>query len=276
MGYELPEILKLTGQMQKALVGKTITSIIVEPRCSSLIKQGMCNLDQRNTEVFGSQIAVVCGNGKWIYWQLSNGLFVIFGEMIGKFEYAHDHTLIEPNYHFAFLFQNGDALGFYSSLYAFAQIVNEEQLRAHKYAGQVGITPLDKDFTPAYLAEMAMRYANKPVKALLNMQAELSGLGNVYINDILYQAWLHPLKKAGMLSAPEKDLLYKSIRQVIDQAIEQGGSADEIDLNGKNGRYVRVMSKTVEGKPCTRCGATIVKSNVLGSASYFCPKCQKE
>jgi len=276
MGYELPEIMKLTGQMQEALTGKKIASVVLGPRCNSLIKQGMCNLDQRKGEVFGSQILSIGGKGKWIYWQLSGGLCVIFGEMIGRFEYAQNHAGIQPDYHFAFVFQEGPALGFYSSLYAFAQIVNEEEMRTHKYAGRLGISPLDNAFTPTFLDGMLGRYANKPIKALLNMQDELAGLGNVYINDILFQAWLHPLKKAAALGAKEKDMLYQSIRQVTQQAIELGGSADEVDLYGESGQYVRLMSKNADGKPCPRCNAPIVKSNVLGSASYFCPKCQKE
>lgn len=276
MGYELPEVIKLSGQMQAEITEKIIADVIVGARCSSIIKQGMCNLDQRKEEVVGSRITEITGKGKWIFWRLSGGLFLIFGEMLGRFMCGSEQSDLDPNYHFAIIFQDGKALGFYSTLYAFAMIVDEQQLLAHRYAGHLGVSPLDEQFTPAFFDDFVTRFGKKPVKALLNVQDELCGLGNVYINDILYQAGLHPQKKAAALSAEERDLLYKSIRQVITQALALGGSNEEVDLYGNPGGYERLVSKKTEGKPCGRCGTPIVKSNVLGSASYFCPQCQRE
>ncbi|MDY6964727.1 MAG: zinc finger domain-containing protein [Halobacteriota archaeon] len=107
------------------------------------------------------------------------------------------------------------------------------------------------------------------------MQSEISGLGDAYINDILYEAKIHPKKKVSELKDDEKKDLYDATIKIIKSAIKGAGSSDEYDLFGKPGNYKRIMDKDSVGTKCKRCVAEIVKTNVLGSSAYTCPNCQK-
>lgn len=275
VGFELPEIIKLSKQMDITIKGKIITEIILGDRSKSLIKQGMCNLDKRKDEIQNSPIKSIKTQGKWIFLEFQNGKILMLGEIIGKFLYHSKDDEIPPNYHVLFKFEDGTALTFQSSLYAFLEVADKEQLENHKYAGNLGPSPIDKEFTYSYFDNVLSRYKNRGIKGVLNLQSEISGLGNAYINDILYSAKIHPKSKVSILSDEEKKKLYDVLVKTINQAIKEGGSFKEYDLFGETGKYVRIADQSTKDMKCVRCGAKIVKMNVLGSSSYICPECQK-
>lgn len=275
MGLELPEILNISKQMDSTVLGKTINSVLLTNRCSGIIKLGMCNLDRRKDEIVNSTINSIQAKGKWIFLKFSNDKFLLLGELIGKLLYHKDESEIPEIYHVLFKFDDNTSLTFQSSLYGFLEIDDTEQLKVHKYAGNIGISPDDKNFTYSYFKSVLLRNEKKPVKALLGLQSEISGLGNVYINDILYEAKLHPKKKVAELKENEQNTLYKTVVEISKSAIELKGSTQEVDLFGKPGKYIRIMDKDSANKECKRCGTRIIKMNILGSSSYFCPDCQK-
>ena len=91
----------------------------------------------------------------------------------------------------------------------------------------------------------------------------------------MYESLVHPKKKVANLGDKEKNRIYNAIKDIINSAIELKGSTKEIDLFGQPGKYIRIMDKESQDKECKRCGTKITKMNILGSASYFCQKCQK-
>lgn len=275
MGFELPETLKLASQMEATLNGKALRAIWLSERCASLIRQGMCNLDRRKDEIIGAKIEAICARGKWIFLEFDNELLLLLGEIIGKLLY-HDHKNQAPKAsHVRFEFHDQTTLSFQSSLYAFLEVANREQMQQHKYAGHIGLAPNDPAFSYAHFVRLFEKYPKKPLKAFLNQQDEIAGLGNVYINDILYQARLHPKKKVSELTEPEKRTLYDQTVETITKAIALGGSSSEFDLFDQPGHYQRIMDNNRVGLPCGVCGTSIIKSNVLGSSAYICPECQK-
>ncbi|UCH14788.1 MAG: hypothetical protein JSV22_02205 [Bacteroidales bacterium] len=275
MGLELPEVLNISKQMDHTVRGKTIKNVLLGDRCSGIIKLGMCNLDRRKDEIVNSTVSSIEARGKWIFLEFNNGKFLLLGELIGKLLYHKDESEIPEVYHVLFEFDDNTSLSFQSSLYGFLEIDDPEQLEEHKYAGNIGISPDDKKFTYSYFKNVLLRNEKKPVKALLGLQTDISGLGNVYINDILYEAKLHPKRKAVELEESEQNKLYETVVEITKSAIELKGSTQEVDLFGKPGRYIRIMDKDSTGEGCKRCGTRIVKMNILGSSSYFCPGCQK-
>lgn len=275
MGFELPEILNLSQEMRNTINGKVIKEIVLGERLKSLVKQGMSNLDQRKDEILNSPIKSIEAKGKWIFIKFENELFLLLGEIIGKFLYHSESDQIPSKYHVLFKFEDGTFLTFQSSLYAFLLVADEEQLKEHKYAGNIGPSPVDKEFTYSYFDEVLSRYKNRGIKGVLNLQGEISGLGNAYINDILYKAKIHPKTKVSALTDDQKKELYETIADVMNLAVKEGGSSTEYDLFGEPGKYVRIMDKKSKDMMCERCGSKIVKMNVLGSSSYVCPKCQK-
>jgi formamidopyrimidine-DNA glycosylase len=111
-------------------------------------------------------------------------------------------------------------------------------------------------------------------KALLATEQRLPGLGNGVLQDILFEARIHPKQKVGALSARQRQVLYRVIRSVLAAMTRQGGRDTERDLFGQAGGYQTRLSRNTVGQPCPRCGETIRKESYLGGAVYTCAGCQ--
>ena len=125
--------------------------------------------------------------------------------------------------------------------------------------------------------EAARRSRKGAVKGWLLNQAMLAGLGNIYADEALYQARIHPRSPAGRISASKSRELLSAIQQVLDRAVNLQGTSfrDYIDIEGQRGNYgqrLRVYQR--HGKPCRRCGTTLRRIIVCGRSSHFCPQCQ--
>src|SRR6266567_7602356 len=141
----------------------------------------------------------------------------------------------------------------------------------------LGTEPLSEDFTPEILAKnLAGR--KSPIKQVLLNQEVIAGLGNIYADEALYYASIHPLRRANSLTPAEIQLLHEGIVSVLTLGIEHGGTSfsEYRDLWGEAGdnyNHVRVYHQ--DGKPCLRCGTPIERIVVAQRSTHFCPKCQK-
>ncbi len=144
---------------------------------------------------------------------------------------------------------------------------------------KVGPEPLSDNFTPRYFTERLNRRSRTSIKATLLDQRVIAGIGNIYADECLWGALIHPATSVGLLNSKELRLLFQEIQFVLRLAIEKGGSTDKnyVNSEGKAGSYLsfaRVFRR--EGLPCPRCGATIEKIRVAGRGTHFCPNCQKQ
>lgn len=103
----------------------------------------------------------------------------------------------------------------------------------------------------------------------------VSGIGNGYLQDILFRAGIDPRRKVASITAEETHALYGSVKETLDQAISLNGRECERDLHGEPGRYTPVMDRFAKGKPCPTCGNPIQKISYLGGSCYICSACQK-
>lgn len=143
---------------------------------------------------------------------------------------------------------------------------------------KVGPEPLEHDFTAAQFKARFARKAKSPIKAALLDQTVIAGVGNIYADESLWGAKIHPLRKVTTITDDEFDKLYHELRDVMNLSIEKGGSTDRnyVNAEGKKGSYIdfaRVFRR--EGKPCPRCGTTIIKFKAAGRGTHICPNCQK-
>jgi formamidopyrimidine-DNA glycosylase len=143
---------------------------------------------------------------------------------------------------------------------------------------KVGPEPLAADFTWQQFAERLQRRPNSNVKAVLLDQTVVAGIGNIYADESLWGAKIHPLTLVRELSDQQLRTLYEELVFVLKLAIEKGGSTDRnyVNAEGKKGSYMsfaRVFRR--EGKPCERCGTTITKTRVAGRGTHLCPHCQR-
>jgi len=144
---------------------------------------------------------------------------------------------------------------------------------------KVGPEPLDAEFTPAQFAERFKRRARTSIKAALLDQTVVAGVGNIYADESLWGAKIHPKRLVGSITEAEFERLYTELRAVMNMAIEKGGSTDKnyVNAEGKRGSYMdfaHVFRR--EGKPCPRCGTTIIKFKAAGRGTHVCPHCQVE
>lgn len=142
---------------------------------------------------------------------------------------------------------------------------------------KVGPEPLEPDFTPRQFAERFKRRPNTSIKAALLDQTVVAGVGNIYADESLWGARIHPKTLVKNVSKQSLELLYHKLRLVMNLAIEKGGSSNHTYVNaeGQKGSYMnfaRVFRR--EGKACPRCRSTIIKIKVAGRGTHFCPHCQ--
>lgn len=144
---------------------------------------------------------------------------------------------------------------------------------------KVGPEPLDADFTAGQFAQRFTRRAKTSIKAALLDQTVVAGVGNIYADESLWGAKIHPKRLVGSITAEEFQKLYEELRAVMNKAIEKGGSTDKnyVNAQGKRGSYLdfaRVFRR--EGKPCPRCGTAIIKFKHASRGTHICPHCQVE
>lgn len=142
---------------------------------------------------------------------------------------------------------------------------------------KVGPEPLDADFTASMFAGRFVRRSKTNIKAALLDQSVIAGVGNIYADESLWAAKIHPKTLVKDLSAADFTNLYNELRDVMNLAIEKGGSSNHTYVNaeGKKGSYMnfaRVFRR--EGQACPRCGTTIEKLRVAGRGTHICPHCQ--
>jgi len=143
---------------------------------------------------------------------------------------------------------------------------------------KVGPEPLAADFTASDFATRLRRRSKSAVKAVLLDQTIVAGVGNIYADESLWGAKIHPNTIVGKLSDGQLKDLYAALVAVLKLSIEKGGSTDRnyVDAHGKRGSYLTFANVfRREGKPCPRCGTTIVKIRAAGRGTHLCPHCQQ-
>ena len=142
---------------------------------------------------------------------------------------------------------------------------------------KVGPEPLEAEFTPEEFATRFARRAKTSIKAALLDQTVVAGVGNIYADESLWGAKIHPQRLVGSITSAEFKNLYTELRAVMNLAIEKGGSTDKnyVNAEGKRGSYMdfaRVFRR--EGQECPRCGTTVIKFKAAGRGTHICPNCQ--
>ncbi|WP_313340438.1 endonuclease VIII [Sedimentibacter sp.] len=138
-------------------------------------------------------------------------------------------------------------------------------------------SPLSNEFDEEYFNSIISFPGNEKLsaKALLAAEQRIPGLGNGSLQDILFNAGIHPKKKVKILTDDEKEKLFHSVKTTINEMVDKGGRDTEKDLFGNPGGYITILSKNTVDKPCPSCGTTIKKEAYMGGSIYYCSECQK-
>jgi formamidopyrimidine-DNA glycosylase len=228
--------------------------------------------------ITGKTVEGVSSKGKWLFVKLDRGYFLLINLGMGA-ELLH----FKPNQKLPekaqFNLTFSDKTGFTAHFWWFGYIhlVSEKDLSKHKMTSQLGKSATDTTFTLDYLKEL-LTHKKTGIKTLLLDQKNVAGIGNVYIQDILFKARLHPNRKTSTLTEKEKADLYHAIREVLNRSIKLRGLAYEMDFYGEKGKFTadEFLVGYRQGKSCPQCKTPVEKIRTGSTASYICPKCQKE
>jgi len=225
----------------------------------------------------GKRVNSVSSRGKWLLTKLEPDEWLLINLGMGaELVYFEDGQKLPEKHHFKLVFS--DKTGFTAHFWWFGYIhlTSDEELPKHKMTASLGMSPTDEDFTLENFRRM-LQNKKVGVKSFLLDQKNVAGIGNVYVQDMLFKAKLHPNKKVSALSDQEIGNLYTAMKENLNRSIELGGTAYEVDFYGKKGKYTsdNFLVAYKMGKPCPVCGATIQKIKTGSTASYICPECQK-
>jgi formamidopyrimidine-DNA glycosylase len=220
-------------------------------------------------ELRGQTIEALGRRGKYLIFQLSGGALLIHLKMSGDLKLVGPGTAADKHAHTIFHFTDGTALRF-SDTRKFGKVFWVRQ--AEEVTGALGPEPLEDGFTAARLGRM-LAERHRTLKPLLLDQTFIAGLGNIYTNEALHLAGLHPLRRSDSLSPAEVSALWRAIRQALRSGIKHNGaSIDWVYRGGEMQHHFRVYDRA--GKPCLTCGMPIRRIVVGQRGTHYCPRCQ--
>jgi len=284
---ELPEIETIVSELKRALKGAVILD--VEFSRPKLIK-GIFYPALRKT-LRGKKIQKIERRAKYILFYLSGGKTLILhlgmtGRLLlhskkEKGQVVNLKTKKKEPDRFARgqFFLNKNRVLDFSDLRLFGRVYLQDTAEVNKKEPikKLGIDPLSKSFTYSLFAQTLKKKKGK-VKVVLMDQTFLAGIGNIYSDEILFAAKLHPLHLVQKLTPPQIRALYNAIKKILKAGVKYRGTSDSdyFDLRGNTGnfqKHLKVYRQT--GKPCPRCGAKIARIKIAGRSAHFCPKCQR-
>ncbi|HEY4674932.1 MAG TPA: DNA-formamidopyrimidine glycosylase family protein [Candidatus Bathyarchaeia archaeon] len=268
---ELPEITVIARQMNQEISGKRIASI--EAKQPKNLNMPVSEFVQTAK---GKTVSNVSSKGKWLFTKLDPAYYLLINRgMNADVLYFAKNQKLPEKYQFKLTFTDGTGFTIQFQWFGYIHLVREKDLDKHKLTAQLGVSPTDEEFTLEHFRGLLANKKSR-IKSFLLDQKNLAGIGNVYIQDTLFKARLHPDRNIASLAEKEIDGLYNAIRSVLNHAISLGGLAYEKDFYGRHGKLTvdefLVGYKT--GKPCPNCNTLIVKIKTGTTASYICPKCQ--
>ncbi len=278
---ELPEVEVVRRDLEKDVVGRKVTEAEVRPSKNAMrVIRRHGKRREFTDRLVGRKFTKAERRGKYVLLHLDNGdvLVVHFG-MSGQFVRGNKRVPLPPHTHVILTFQQGGDLRFIDPrTFGEMFVTAADELGKVKELQHIAIDPLDHVFTwNAFGGALAER-ASK-MKQLLMDQKFISGLGNIYSDEVLFAAGLRYDRLSDSLSSQEVRRLYRAMQEVLQDAIRFRGTTldDEayLDLFGKPGEFqneLKVYGRT--GLPCRRCRTPIQAVKISGRNAYFCPQCQ--
>jgi formamidopyrimidine-DNA glycosylase len=270
---ELPEVETVVRGLRTALVQRRITSVVVGRK--RLRRRWSVRWQDR---LIGRSIVAVCRRGKWIVVGLEDGsrLLIHLG-MTGQLLVLPAQEKIQAHTHLIFGLDGEKTQIRFRDVRRFGSATYFENQRSmEEFFNERGLGPEPFDLDSGYWQKTLVR-ARRCLKAILLDQRVLAGIGNIYADEALFEAKLHPARLGISTSAGERARLRLSVVKVLDRAIRCRGSSirDYLGASGERGRYqdeFRVYGRT--GKPCPRCRRPIKGIRLAGRSTHFCPRCQ--
>ena len=262
---ELPEMHTFARDMHKELVGRIIaTAEVLQPKCLNI------PVEEFQDSLSGAEILEVSAHGKWVQVRITPG-WLLLGLGMGGEILLTDRGHLPEKYRLILDFEGGDCLAINFWWFGYAHFVKE--LAEHSMVSKLG--PDFMSMTQEEFRDL-LRGRRGGVKSFLLNQKQISGIGNVYGQDPLFKAGVHPLRRISTLSDDQIDALWQAIRDTLEESIDLGGSHWEQNLYGEHGKWDSSFFLVAyrQGKPCPTCGTAVEKIKTGSTSTHICPVCQ--
>lgn len=271
---ELVEASLLSEQLNNTIRGKRITKVttLYSPHKFTFFHGDPQNYDALLRD---RRIGESSPNGGQIRMEIED-LILVIGDGI-DLRYHEKDAKLPAKHQLLMEFTDGSALSGSTQMYGFLWCVREAEFDNPYYlVGKEKPSPLTDQFDLEYFMRIldAPRAEKLSTKAVLATEQRIPGLGNGVLQDIMYEAGLHPKRKVATYTEEDKLRLFHAIKETLSLMVNQGGRDTEKDLFGIPGGYRTKMSKNTVGKACPKCGQTIQKEAYLGGSIYYCSACQ--
>lgn len=272
---ELPEVETVVRTLQRLVLGKTIARVsVLLPR----IIRRPDDVEEFKALLSGQTIHAIKRRAKFIQFVLDRDVLISHLRMEGRYGLYQAEEPVEKHTHVIFHFTDGTELR-YRDVRQFGtmDLIPLGLETAEGPLAKLGVEPLDPGFTAEVLRGLLKGRTTK-IKPLLLNQECMVGLGNIYVDESLFRAGIHPERPAGKLTAEQTARLHAAIVATLSEAVEQGGSSIKSYVNGQGEMGMFQQSLLVygrKGEPCTKCGTSIIRFVVGGRGTHICPACQK-
>ncbi len=265
---ELPEMVIIAQQMSQTLIGKKVKDVSVfQPKCLNRSEKDY------QKHLSGATVANIQPLGKWIRIVFNRDIRLLISlGMGGEILYLKKNQ--DPPEKTKFMFRFTDGTGFFITLWWFGYIHLVLRNEDHPMTDMLGIDPLSLD-GESFQNLLVKRRGR--IKSFLLNQKKIRGIGNFYIQEILFKARLHPQREIATLTQDEIEMLFEAIRDVLAESIDLGSSSYEFDFFGEKGRYGldQISVGYREGGSCPVCRSRIEKIKTGSTAQFICPACQQ-
>lgn len=269
---ELPEVETVRRGIKPHVAGKKITDVIIrDRRLRRPIPRGL------EKKLVGRKLCDLARRAKYLVFYFDRGAMILHLGMTGSLRCLTRDVPPGKHDHADFVFGRKIRLRFRDPRRFGCILWTEDDPLQHELLRNLGLEPLGKELTGNYLFAKS-RKRTQAIKTLLMDSRIISGVGNIYANEALFAAGIHPGKKAGRLTRAQCTKLAAAIKDVLTRAIAKGGTTlrDYVNGEGEPG-YFRLELKVYDrkGQPCPRCG-TLIKAQRHGQrSSFYCPACQR-
>ena len=266
---ELPEVETVKNVLKKNLIGLKIKK--VEVLYPEMIKT---DIDEFKKNLIEEEFIDIKRYGKWLVFETTNYYLVSHLRMEGKYYYSSEYNQ-DKHEHVIFYLSNGYYLR-YKDVRKFGVmfLVNKDKLFTDTPLKNLGYEPFDSNLNINYLKD---KFKNKknPIKTVLLDQEIISGLGNIYVDEVLFKSRINPFKKANLLSDLEIEKIIINSKEILTEAIKLGGTTirsytSSLGVTGSYQDKLLVHTKKI----CSICKSNIKVSKINGRSTYYCPKCQ--
>jgi formamidopyrimidine-DNA glycosylase len=269
---ELPEVETIRRQLAPLVEGRVVERLgISDPRwCLPLAPEAIVDAVQ------GRRVQALRRRGKYLVWELEDEAFLLMHlRMTGTLLY--DAAPGTPYERVRWVLDDGHELRFCDPRrFGTGELALGAAARDAFFDTRLGLEPLDGELTGEALRRMA-RGRRAPVKAFLLDQRRVAGVGNIYADEALFRACIHPLRPAGSLKRDQYDALAVAVREALQAGVAAGGASidDFRHVDGVRGAFQNeFLVHRRRGEPCPRCAAPVVKFVAAGRGTYACESCQ--